>query len=250
MLLWSRLLPETAWIDHYELALKIHTAGANAEGVLGNTEIMEHYCKQVISQANRPIEDKFDVYNTWIDSVMNRVQLEDARDMSLAILKKFNCQFPTSSALVGLGVIRNVIKIKATMKSRDVSKLRMCNDTTIIELLRILDRLVTIFYMLDDERMPLVIFKALNWTMKYGYCAYSSVVFALTGLILAGALNDLQGGSKYGEQALILLERCKSQVAAARTLFVLDGFVFPWTKPVRSLLKSTLRGYDIGLQTG
>jgi predicted ATPase len=246
----SRMLPENAWIDHYELALNIHTAGAKAEGVLGNTDIMEQYCKQVISQADRPIEDKFGVYNTWIDSVMNRVQLEEARDMSLEILKKFNCQFPTSSALVGWGVIRNVIKIKATMKSRDVSKLRMCSDATRIELLRIMDRLVTIFYMLEDDRMPILVFKALNWTMKYGYCEYSSVAFALTGLILAGALNDLQGGYKYGEQALVLLERSKSQFTAARTMFIVDAFVFPWTRPLRSLLKSTLRGYDIGLQTG
>lgn len=245
-----RLLPKSAWIDHYELALNIHTDGAKAQGVLGNTEIMEQHCKQVISQVDRPIEDKFGVYNTWIDSVMNRVQLEDARDLSLEILKKFNCHFPKSSALVGLGVIRNVVKIKATMKSRDVSMLSMCNDTTRIELLRILDRLVTIFYMLEDDRMPLVVFKALNWTMTYGYCDYSSVAFALTGLILAGALNDLQGGSKYGEQALILMERSKSQVSAARTMFIVDAFVFPWTKPLRSLLKTVLRGYDIGLQTG
>jgi predicted ATPase len=104
--------------------------------------------------------------------------------------------------------------------------------------------------MLEDDRMPTLIFKALNWTIKYGYCEYSSVAFAATGLILAGALNDLQGGSKYGEQALILLERSRSQITAARTILIIYVFVFPWTKPLRSLLNPLLRGYDIGLQTG
>jgi predicted ATPase len=245
-----RMLPENAWVDHYELTLNLYTIGAKAEGVLGNTETMERYCKQVISKPDRPIEDKFGVYNTWIDSVMNRVQFEEARDLSLELLEKSNCQFPKSLPLIGLSLARNVIKLKATMKSRDISKLGLMNDTTRIEAMGILDKLGTIFYSINDDRLPLTAFKGLNWTMKYGYCDYSSVSFACIGLVLTGALNDLQGGSKYGEQAMILMERAKSQVAAARTMFIVDAFVFPWTRPLRSLLKTTLRGYDIGLQTG
>jgi predicted ATPase len=246
-----RMLPENAWVDHYELSLNLYTIGANAEGVLGNTEIMERYCKQVISQPDAPLEDKFGVYNTWIDSVMNRVQFEEARELSLELLKKLHCHFPKNLALIGVSVVWNVIKIKATMKSRDVSKLGLMSNTTRMEAMRIMDKLGTIFYLMKDDRLPLIAFKTLNWTMKYGYCGYLSFAFASTGLILTGALNDLQGGSKYGEQAMLLLERDKSQVAAARTsMLIADSCVFPWTRPLRSLLKTTLRGYDIGLQTG
>jgi hypothetical protein len=148
---------------------------------------MERYGKQVISQADRPMEDKFGVYNTWIDSVMSGVQVKEPRDLPLELLKKFNCHFPNSLALIGLGVICNVIKIKATMKSRDVSKLILLNYSRRIVALWILDKLGTIFYLTKDNRLPLVAFKALNWTMKYGYCDYSSVTFAGVGLILTGA---------------------------------------------------------------
>jgi predicted ATPase len=116
--------------------------------------------------------------------------------------------------------------------------------------MKFLDRLTTLLYVTKDKRLPLVIFKSLNWTMKYGYCDYSPVAFATTALILAGVLNDLPGGSKYGEHALILLERTKSQVTASRTMFIVYGFTFTFTRPLRSLLKPLLRAYDIGLQTG
>jgi predicted ATPase len=245
-----QLLPENAWADHYELALTLRSLGAKAEGVLGNTETMERYCKQVLSQEDRPIEDKFKVYNTWIDSVVNRVIYDDARDLSLEILRKFKCQFPSNPALVGFGVLKNIVKIKRTMKSRDVSKLNTMRDATKIELMQILDKLGTIFYMLKDKRLPLVIFKSLNWTIKYGHCDYSSVGWATVGLILTGVLNDHQGGSQYGEEALTLMAMSKTRVTAARTMLIVYGMIFAFTKPLRSLLKPLLQGYDVGLQTG
>jgi predicted ATPase len=116
--------------------------------------------------------------------------------------------------------------------------------------MKILDRLGNVFYMLKDDRMPLSVFASLNWTMKYGYCEFSSVAFASTGVILTGALNDLQGGAKYGEHAMMLMERSKSQATVARTLFLVNSFVFNWTQLLRNLLKPLLHSYDIGLQTG
>ena len=130
------------------------------------------------------------------------------------------------------------------------SKLSLMNNTTRIEVMRFLDKLGTIFYSTKDDRLPLVAFKCLNWTMKHGYCDYSSVTFACVGLIMTGAINDLPGGSKYCEQALTLLERSKSHTTASRTIFCVYGFSFAYTKPIRSLLKPLLRGYDIGLQMG
>jgi predicted ATPase len=241
-------LPENAWVCDYELCLNLYTVGAKAESVLGNTETMERYCQQVIMHAD--FEDKLGVYNVWLDSVVNRVLIDEARDLSLAVLEKYNCRFPKSPVLVGLAVVKNVLRVKRTMKSIDASTLPFLRDSTRLELLKILDRLGTIFYITKDNRLPLAIFKGLNWTMKYGYCDCSPVAFASIGLILTGALNDLQGGSKYAEQALILQEQTKSQMTVARTMFLVNGFTFPWTKPLRSLLTSALRGYDVGLQTG
>jgi predicted ATPase len=188
-----QFLPENAWVDHYEVALNLHTVGARAEGILGNTETMERYCKQVISQDDRPIEDKFGVYNTWIDSLLNRVLLDEARDLGLEILEKLKCRLRKNPVVVVLSIFTSVIGVKATMKSRDVSKLSLMNDTQKVERNRILDKIGTVFYMAKDIRFPLVVFRSLNLTMKDGCNEYSSVAFAGVGVILTGALNDLTG---------------------------------------------------------
>jgi predicted ATPase len=244
-----RVLPPNAWWDHYEFTRKIYSIGARAEGAVGNTETMEQYCKEVLLQ-DRPLEDKLEVYHTWVDSLTNRDLLLEARDLLLDILKKFKCHFPKNPVLIGLGIVSNLVKVKATLKSINASKLPVLKDTTRIELLKLLDKLATVLYMSFDQRMPLAVFRSLNWTMKYGYCDYSSVALATTGMMLTGILNDLPAGTLYGEQAVALMDRSKSQTTAARTIMIVYGFLFPWTQPLRNLLKPLLRGYDIGLQTG
>jgi predicted ATPase len=211
---------------------------------------MDKYCQAVLSQEHKPLEDKFDVYNTLIDNTANHCKVKEAANMLLDILAKFNCRFPTNPALIGFGVLFNVMKIKATMKSRNTSDLPFMQDAVRVNLMQLLDKLITCLYMLEDDRLPLVIFRTLNWTMKYGNCASSAPGFALAGMILTGTLGDLQGGSTYGQHALTLLKNMQTMTTAARTMFCVYSFLFPWTQQARSTLKPLLQAYDIGLRTG
>ena len=244
------LLPtDSAWKDHYDLSLNLYTVGAKAEGYIGNVETMEKYCNVVIGLQDRPVQDKFEIYVTWIDSILNRGHILDACDLLFDILKKFKCRFPTSSPLVGIGIVSNVIQIKATMKSRDATKLSKMDDRIRVELMALLDKLATCLYQARDDRMPLVVFRSLSWTMKYGFCDFSPVAFATTGMMLTGILDDLQGGSRYGQQALNLLATT-SGITAARTKFCVYSFLFPYTQPLTNLLKPLFEAYDMGMKIG
>ncbi|KAL7556639.1 hypothetical protein ACA910_014170 [Epithemia clementina (nom. ined.)] len=245
-----RYLPENAWLDHYDLTLKLYSLGAKANAFIGNVERMERYCKEVMSQEHKPIEDKFDVYNSWLDSIMNRCLHGEAIDLMLDILGKFKCRFPTGAVGIGFEMAINVMNIKVTLKSRDASTLSKMNDKTRTELMKLLDKLSSSMFMEGDDRMPLCVFRSLNWSMKYGYCDYSSVAFATTGMMLTGILDDIQGGAKYGDQALALLEKSKSSSSASRTLYIVNAFLYGWTKPLKDLLKPLLHAYDVGLQSG
>jgi predicted ATPase len=244
------LLPANCWDEHYGLSLRLHSIGAKAEGFIGNFTAMERYCRAVLAQEDRPIEDKFEVYHAWIDGVSNLAKMQEAADLSLEILEKFKCRFPKNRFTIGLGILYNVIRVRATMKSRDPLKLLCMDDKTRVELMRFLDKLATCFYILKDDRMPLVIFRSLNWTFKYGFCDYSPPTLATAGMMLTGILDDLQGGAQYGQHAIDLLSHTSSKSTAARTMFCVYTFLFSWTRPIRTLLKPLLEAYDVGLQTG
>ena len=244
------LLPANAWTDHYQLSLQLYSTGAKAESFVGNIETAENYCNQVFSQQDRPLEDKFDAYISWIWNIINRGNPAKAEAILIDILGKFNCRFPRNAASVGFGLIGNVVRVKATLKSRDASELSVMTDTQRILLMKLVDLLGVCWYIQGDARMALAVFRNLNWTMKYGYAEFSPVAFASTGIILTGVCDDLQGGASYGEQALMLLNKMKTTATTARTMFCVYSFVFAWTKPTSELLKPFLTTYDIGLQTG
>eukprot|EP00977_Amphora_coffeiformis_P020355 scaffold8152_cov195-Amphora_coffeaeformis.AAC.2 len=244
------LLPEDCWDRHYDLSLKLYSVGAKAEGSIGNVPAMERYCKVVLEQQDKPFEDKFDVYHTLTDGIVNATNVQEASDLLYDILGKFKCRFPKTTLAVGAGVVANVFRIKATMKSRDLSKLSTMQDTTRMELMRFLDKLASCCYILKDCRLPLVIFRTLNWTLKYGICDQSPSAFATTGMILTGLLDDIKGGALYGEHALNLLKDAPSRATVSRTMMCVYAYIFSWTKPYQSLIKPLLAAYDIGLQTG
>lgn len=116
------LLPHNVWEEEYELCLMLHSIGARAEGFVGHGVMMKQYCQAALSQEHKPIEDKFDAYHMLIDNLINQGNPNEAAKLLLEILGKFKCPFPKNPALIGLGIIENVIWIEGTMKSRDTSQ--------------------------------------------------------------------------------------------------------------------------------
>ncbi|CAB9500442.1 Transcriptional regulator [Seminavis robusta] len=247
-----KLLPDNAWADHYELSRPLHSIGARAHGLSGNVGIMEEYCNAVIAQEGKPYEDKFDVYTTMIESMTHHERVQDALDLMLGILKQNGCRFPKSTASIGLQTVSNLLRVKLTMKSRDPSKLKPMNDQRKIFFMRLLRSLVTCMYLVNDGRMAMVMFRSLNWTIKYGYCNDSPGAFALVGIVLTGVLNDLEGGALYGEHAIALQSRLGFTPSSkpAETMHNVYVLLFSWTKLQQSLLKPMMQAYEIGLQTG
>ena len=143
-----RALPRKSWVDHYHLTLHLYSIKAKGEGFSGNVESMERCCQEVLKQIEdngKPFEDRFDVYRAWIDSLSNRGELDKAVELLLTILRKFNCQFPGRNALaIPFKVVADLIKVKSSLKSLDVSTLSPMRDKTKEQLVEFMERLAMI----------------------------------------------------------------------------------------------------------
>jgi predicted ATPase len=247
------MLPSNHWQDKFELALELYSTAAEAEGYIGDVEQIEAHCSEVLDQTRCSLSEKLRVYNVLMDSIANRDRMSEAVDLCLGVLKQSGCKFPNKSIPIALSTVVGVVRIKVTVKSRtseESSKMQFMTDARRIENMKLLDKLTTYCYLADNALLPLVVFRSLKWTIRYGLCDYAPPAFATTGGILTGVLFDLQGGSTYGKHALLLMERLGCKTTESRTLFVVYSFVLPWTRPAQSMLRPLLRSYEIGLQTG
>ena len=244
-------LEEGAWdSEDYKLPLQLYSIGAKAEGFLGNLDVMEHYCKTVISKDRIPLDQKLEVYSTWVEGMSGLSRVAEAAAFTFEVLSEYRCGFPKNPAIVKADIAANLFWVKTRLKSRDPSSLPIMNDDTRIELMKLLDQQIVFLYLLNDKRMPLVIFRSLKWTFKYGIADYSAFSFANTGLIVTGVLNDIQAGAAFGEHALTVLNKSPSKSRAARTIFTVHAFLFSWTRPTREGLKPFFQTYSMGFQNG
>ena len=244
------LLPADAWSKEYELSLILYSIGAKAESFIGNLQCLEDYYSEVLSQ-NTPLEDKLDIHHTWIDSRISQHEIIQAQELLLDIIGKLNCRLPKNPIVVGAIVVRNILRIKLNSKDLSVfSTLRPMTDKRKMLLMKLFDKLLTCLFQTGDARLPVVIFRMLNWTIRFGYSEMSPVALGTTGLLLTGILNDIQTGSKYGDEALRLLEKVHSPAVASRTIYIVYTFLYHWVKPLRQVAKLFFGLYDKSLQAG
>ncbi|KAL3913934.1 MAG: hypothetical protein SGARI_000395, partial [Bacillariaceae sp.] len=123
------------WQDYYDLCLELYSLGAQAEGYLGNVLTMESYCDEVLAQKNKPVQDKFRVYDVLVDSLANRAQLNDAVDIILGVLSACGCNLPARGSMSVLPkTLWNVIKIKRKLNRHWFDDLEPMNDALRVEL--------------------------------------------------------------------------------------------------------------------
>jgi len=123
-------------------------------------------------------------------------------------------------------------------------------DKKILQTMHWLEKLFPCLYESGDNRIPLGIFRSLSLTLEHGISAYSSVAVAQTALILVGLTGDLRSARIYGQHALELIDKVDTRALAARTLFLVHSFVFPWTKPLKDSYEQLIEAYIVGHRTG
>lgn len=104
--------------------------------------------------------------------------------------------------------------------------------------------------MVNSPYFPVIEFKMLRWSVKYGVCAQSAVAFAVYGSLSAGSFGDLKKAHLMGTVADKLSQRPEFYNVRARISMTINGYCFHWTCSVRTLLKPLLDGYEVGMTLG
>ncbi|KAL3917038.1 MAG: hypothetical protein SGILL_004900, partial [Bacillariaceae sp.] len=244
------LLGDNPWGEHTDLALELYTYAAEAEGDLGRFEVMEGYCKEVFGADSIPVKDKLPIYIAWFDSINARGESRKAGELAVELLKGFDCRFPSTRIGMTWKTISNVVKVKHSVDTIHPQLLSVMEEPVKLNLMKLLDRLSEYCYVAECPLTPLVIFKSLRWTLKFGYCDRSPPALATTAMMLTAVANDLQAGRHFANKAVELQELSKCRQTACKTFLCCFGLVLPWTTEFTCVVKPLFRAYETGMQVG
>ncbi|MCT7997012.1 AAA family ATPase [Laspinema olomoucense] len=244
------LLPPNSWQEHYPLTLSLYEESAEVTYLNADFALIDQFVTTVLSQAHTVL-DKVKVYEVKIQAYNGQGLLEDAIAIGLEVLNLLGIKLPKQASQ--LDVLWGLLGTKLTIGTREIASLidfPTMTDPSSQAAMRILAKIASAAYVSTPLLLPLIVFKQVNLSLKWGNTSESAYAYSFYGLILCSISEDFQGGFQFGQLAIQLLYKLNAREVEARTLFIIYHFIQHWIKPVKEVLNPLRQAYAVGLETG
>ncbi len=250
------LLGRDSWSHTYDLTLALFVEAAEAAYLSGDFEQQDELVSVVLQRA-KTLLDKVKVYEVKIQAYIAQNKLKEAVETALSILKLLGIKFPEmpNQRHSWLSFWRTKLGLTGK-KIEDLINLPQMTNPDKLAAMRILSSVVSAAYFAVPKLMPLLVFKQVNLSMKYGNAPLSASAYASYGIILCDFGLDIDAGYRFGQLALNLLDQFNRTVGStidstkAKTLANVNFFARPWKEHLKATLQPLLEAYSSGLETG
>ncbi len=244
------LLPPDSWSAHYELSLKLYTEAAEAAYLSGADELRSQWLGEVFRNA-RNVLDSVKAYNIKIDAETSLNQLPAACATGLEVLRMLGIRFPARPGImhVMLGLIRTKLRLIGR-KTESLAELPELIDPYILQAMPILERLTPPAFMSGSQLFPLIVFKMVDLSVRYGNSEPSAFGYASFAITLSAALGDYEGGYRFGQMSWRTLQKHYSERFKVKVLFVLNTFIRHWKEHLNVCIYPLQKAYQTGLKVG
>ncbi|MEG4519639.1 AAA family ATPase [Microcoleus sp. AT9b-C5] len=244
------LLPEQAWQSHYDLIMELNTEALESSYINTNFELAFQLSELIIFRAKNLLE-KLKVYELKVVFYFNQNQPQTSIDIALEALKMLGVYIPRTPHK--LNIFSELFLTKLALRNKqieDLLELPPMTDPHKIAAIRILTNMCPAASVTAPDMFPLICFKIVILSLKYGNAPLSSQGYGSYGLIHCAVLGDMDSGYRYGQLAQALLERFHTNLHKSQISLIFNGFIRHWSDQVRESLIGLLEGIQSGLETG
>ncbi|MGK0290488.1 MAG: putative ATPase/GAF domain-containing protein, partial [bacterium] len=244
------LIKKRGWKKHYDLMLELTFENAEISCLNQDFERMEVFCKDALKKG-KTLLDKVKIYEVRIQACLTQHKLNDAIKTALPILKMLGTRLPENPGKwnVFIGIMETRLTL-TKKKFVDLTKLPIMKNPDKLATMRILSKISSAAYMGCPRLYPLIIFKLVQLSLKYGNAPESTTGYASFGLLSCGILDDIDNGFHFGQLSIRGLEKFHGRKYASKVLLIVNGCVRHWKMHLRETLDPLLEGYQAGLDIG
>jgi histidine kinase len=244
------LLSTNYWEEQYDLALQLHALAGETAYLNGDFQKMDGMISEVLNNAVHLLE-KVKSYEIRILAFKAENKLLEAIKTGLEVLEQLGEKFPSkpNMAHVMLALVNS--KIQLWDKDNDtLANLPAMSDEMKIAAMRIMAGIASSSYWATPTLFPLIIFRMVTLSLKYGNTQVSSFAFATYGVIMCGVLGAMKSGYQFGKLGLILLEKYKAKEWKTQVYTPIYCLIVNWNEHIDKTLKPLQESYHIGMETG
>ncbi len=244
------LLEKNSWELHYYLTLSLHEKVAEVAYLNTNLSLMDEMIETVLLHA-KTVLDTVKVYEVKILACNAKSNFKEAIAIGLKVLKLLGIKLPTqpNTGHVLWGLLQTNLAIGFKPVSSLVD-LPLMNAAYPKAAMSILGKITSSAYFADPLMFPLIVFKNVTLSIKWGNTSESAYAYSSYGVILCGVVGQLKTGYQFGQLSLQVLSKLNARKVKAETEFVVAALIQHWIEPLSALLKPLLNTYQVGLETG
>ncbi|PLZ93996.1 ATP-binding sensor histidine kinase [Fischerella thermalis] len=244
------LLKDDSWERKYELTLSLYETAAEAAYLLGDFEQTEQFVQIVLAKAKTLLE-KVKVYEVMIKAYGAQNQALKAVKTALIVLKQLGVEFPENPTQSDVQLA--MAEITSNLNGRpieDLVDLPEMKEDKPLAVMRILSTVSSYAYLSAPELYPLICFRQIHLSLKYGNTLFSACVYVNYGLFLCGVIGDIESGYQFGKLGTNLLTKFNAKEVKAKTIGSFNIIIRHWKEHASKILKPILEAYFVGLETG
>ena len=244
------LLKKDAWSSQYNLCLNLFTEAAEAAYLCADFEKTDYFFKEILNNTHDTL-DKIKPYEIRILSYKAENKLIDAINTGLLILEELGEEFPKKPRMFHVFKDLAVTVLKLRGKSdKQILEMPPMTDPYKLAVMRIIADITSSVYWALPNLIPLIVFRMLKISLKYGNTGVSCFAYGSYGVLLCGVLGFMKTGYRFGKVSLALLDKLNVREWKAQIYCAPYALIFHWNGHVKHTLAPLKESYIIGMETG
>ncbi|MEH2359005.1 AAA family ATPase [Nostoc sp.] len=239
------LLAENVWIEQYEQTFTLFRELAECEFLTGNLEQAEELFDLLLLKAESSM-DKSNIYILQIRLYQVAGRYEEALTLGLAGLKIFGVTFPDLNEQVESAIAIEKNQVLINLGDRQVSDLinaPVIQDPNIKTLISLLTTLGPPTYLGKPHLFPLVVLKAVNYSLKFGNTEDSCFAYSMYAMLLVSIFHDIPTGYAFSEMTIKLNEKLHDLKLRGVVLHIHGSHINVWRNHIATDIPFLERGF-------
>jgi len=245
------LLPSDSWSTDYERVAAISKVSVEVEYLGNDLEQAERHWRTYVERARTNLE-KVEAYLVKIDSLSHVGQLHQALATVREALPLLGVRYPARPRKISVGL--ELWKAKRSLQGKTADDLLALGDQKNPEKQALLELVMSAtpsaFMTYQENLLAFYTAKVVQLVATSTSAPWGITGLAMYAFIRQLGLGDIEGGRQIGELALQLVLKNDDPVASGSALFLLSGFVFPWTRPLHAITQLLLEGHRESMRGG
>ena len=205
----AALAAPDAWTRLYEETFELHLLLSECEYLVGNFTTADRLFDLILANARSDV-DRATVYGLRMKLYQVAGKYDDGVAVALEALRLFGVIFPEADAEIQAAAEAEYRDVPLHLRGRriaDVLEAPRAADPAMRAVINLLVEAVPCAYIGRPKLLPVIMLKAVNFSLRYGHTEQSSFAYGAYALMLVSMMGDIPSAFEFSELSLRLNEK-------------------------------------------